>query len=74
MREHSIVTRLTEAGYRPELDYVNKFWLEDHLGTSFKEPKPLNQKCEYVVKLLELGIQLLATSVGSYAPRFDYSA
>ncbi|KAG2056845.1 hypothetical protein BDR06DRAFT_931848 [Suillus hirtellus] len=43
-RQDDIVTRLTEAGYRPELDYVNKFWLEDHLGTSFKEPKPLNQK------------------------------
>ncbi|KAG2042400.1 hypothetical protein BDR03DRAFT_1088221 [Suillus americanus] len=43
-RQDDIVTRLTEAGYEPELDYVSRFWLQDHLGTSFKEPKPLNTK------------------------------
>ncbi|KAG1869591.1 hypothetical protein F4604DRAFT_1584420 [Suillus subluteus] len=43
-RQDDIVIRLTEAGYEPELDYVSRFWLQDHLGTSFKEPKPLNQK------------------------------
>ncbi|KAG2150222.1 uncharacterized protein EDB93DRAFT_1249795 [Suillus bovinus] len=43
-RQDDIVNRLTEAGYKPELDYVNRFWLQDQLGTSFKEPKPLNQK------------------------------
>ncbi|KAG2070169.1 hypothetical protein BDR04DRAFT_1100339 [Suillus decipiens] len=43
-RQDDIVTRLTEAGYKPELDYVDRFWLQDQLGTSFREPKPLNQK------------------------------
>ncbi|KAG2366955.1 hypothetical protein BDR07DRAFT_1479728 [Suillus spraguei] len=43
-RQDDIVTRLTEAGYKPELDYVDRFWLQDHLGASFREPKPLNQK------------------------------
>jgi hypothetical protein len=43
-RQDDIVTRLTEAGYKPELDYMGRFWLQDHLRTSFKEPKPLNQK------------------------------
>lgn len=70
----SIVTHLTEAGYKPELDYVDRFWLQDRLGASFREPKPLTQKSEYVVESLEIGIHLLVTSVGSYAPRFDHSA
>ncbi|KAG1741054.1 hypothetical protein EDB19DRAFT_1908083 [Suillus lakei] len=43
-RQDDIVARLTEAGYEPELNYVDRFWLQDQLGTSFREPKPLNQK------------------------------
>lgn len=43
-RQDDIVTHLTEAGYKPELDYVDRFWLQDRLGASFREPKPLTQK------------------------------
>ncbi|KAG2141345.1 hypothetical protein DEU56DRAFT_734280 [Suillus clintonianus] len=43
-RQDDIVARLSEAGYKPELDYVDRFWLQDQLGTSFREPKILTQK------------------------------
>ncbi|KAG0709159.1 hypothetical protein DFH29DRAFT_820522 [Suillus ampliporus] len=43
-RQDAIVSRLTEAGYKPELDYAGIFWLEDQVRTWFKEPKILTQK------------------------------
>ncbi|KAG0709145.1 hypothetical protein DFH29DRAFT_886676 [Suillus ampliporus] len=43
-RQDAIVARLTEAGYKPELDYVGIFWLEAQVKTWFREPKTLTQK------------------------------
>ncbi|KAG1746741.1 uncharacterized protein EDB91DRAFT_112922 [Suillus paluster] len=43
-RQNAIIARLTEAGYKPELDYIDIDWLRDQARTWFREPKPLTQK------------------------------
>jgi len=52
MRNLSIIVRLNEAGYKPELDRVGISWLQRQTKGLFRA-KALTSKGEYVVEELE---------------------